>query len=104
MTRSARAESLSLIHLSKEAGTICQDRPYLSLSHPHTPGCPPCVSLFQYSSISSWFLHRTTIDMASVNLNAGPPFRPMNSWPLISNITVMTEPFGIPAAAEAEGP
>src|SRR5437879_6298601 len=102
MTRSDRSESLSLINLSIEAGTICQDRPYLSLSHPHTPGSPPCVSLLQYSSISSWFLHRTTNETASVNLKLGPPFSPMNSWPLISKITVMTEPLGIPAAAEAD--
>ena len=36
----------------KAAGTICHERPYLSLSQPHLDYSPPSESLSQNSSIS----------------------------------------------------
>ena len=41
MTRFAFSRSLSSINLARIVGTICQDRPNLSLSHPH---CTPSRS------------------------------------------------------------
>src|SRR6185436_6045246 len=103
ITRSDFSGSLPPIHLSNDSGTICQDNPYLSLSHPQTLGVPPRERLSQNSSISSWFLHRTISEIASVNLNSGPPFRARNSWPLSSKSTVITAPAGLPEAADADG-
>jgi hypothetical protein len=34
-------------------GTICHDKPYLSVSHPHWLSCPPSVSLRHNVSTSS---------------------------------------------------
>src|SRR5438477_847266 len=78
----------------KIVGLICHDRPYLSFSQPHGPSSPPCESFSQNSSTSPWVLQFTENDMASVNLNWGPPFRAMNCSPSSSNTTVITEPLG----------
>src|SRR5688572_29445484 len=52
----------------KTVGTICQDKPYLSLSQPHRDSCPPAESFSHNSSTSSCVLQSTLNEMASVNL------------------------------------
>src|SRR6058998_684553 len=63
----------------KADGMIYHDRPYLSLSQPHLLFCPPAESFSHNSSTSSCVSQFTKNDMASVNLNCGPPFNAMNS-------------------------
>src|SRR5687767_1286422 len=84
----------SLNILPKTVGLICHDNPYLSLSQPHGPSSPPSESFSQNSSTSFCVLQSTENDMASVNLNCGPPFNAMNCWPSSSNATVITLPLG----------
>src|SRR3954470_1719315 len=94
MTRLDCAASLPM-SLGSASGTICHDRPYLSLSQPHCTSLPPpAVSLSQQSSISFWSAQFTTNDTDSLNLKIGPPFSAMNFWPWISKSTVITVPFG----------
>ena len=69
----------------RTVGLICHDSPYLSLSQPHGPSYPPSESLFQNRSTSSCDLQSTENDKASVNLNWGPPFNAMNSFPSSSS-------------------
>src|SRR5437763_1948902 len=78
----------------KIAGLICHDRPYLSLSQPHGPSSPPLESFSQNSSTSFCVLQLTENDMASANLNCGPPLSAMNACPSSSNTTVITLPLG----------
>ena len=47
MTRWAFAVSGSESSSVSRRGTICQDRPNLSLSQPHGPCSPPSLSVFQ---------------------------------------------------------
>src|SRR5437762_3483472 len=78
----------------KTVGTTCHDTPYLSFSQPHCPFSPPAESSSQSSSTSSCVLQFTTNDMASVNLNCGPPFKAINSCPSSWNVADMSAPFG----------
>src|SRR5579863_1228878 len=55
-------------------GIICHDNPNLSFNHPHRDSVPPAVSFAHSSSTSSCVLQSTKKDIASVNLNIGPPF------------------------------
>src|SRR5215213_11893362 len=96
MTLPAFSASASCSISSKTGGTICQDRPYLSLSQPHCTSAPPSVSFSQNSSISSCVSQLTTSDTASVNLKCGPPFKAMNSCPSSRNLTVITVPACFP--------
>src|SRR6185503_5031392 len=91
------AASLSLNNSPKMVGTICQESPYLSLSQPHCTSLPPAESFFQNLSTSACVVQFTTNEMASVNLNSGPPLRARNFSPSSWNSTVMTDPFGRPA-------
>src|SRR5439155_23598549 len=94
MTRFAFARSASLSSSLKTVGTTCQERPYLSLSHPHGPSSPPAESLVQHSSTSCCDVQSTTNDTASVNLYCGPPFNAMKGCPSSSKTTVITPPLG----------
>src|SRR5262250_951285 len=96
ITRFDFSESLSCIISPNTLGTICQDRPYLSFSQPHTPLSPPSDSFSQNSSISFCVSQLTINEMASLNLKCGPPFSAINSCPAISNVEVMTDPLGLP--------
>src|SRR5271157_1584990 len=73
-------------------GTICQDTPYLSFNQPQGCSSPPSESFSHNSSTSAWVSQCTKNEMASVNLNSGPPFNAMNSCPSSSNVAVMTVP------------
>ena len=54
ITRCARPGSGSASSSTSLRGTICQDSPYLSLSHPHMLSCPPsAVRASQYRSTSA---------------------------------------------------
>src|SRR5437870_9121545 len=75
-------------------GTICHDKPYLSLSQPHWLFCPPADSFSQYSSTSACVSQLTTNETASVNLKWGPPLRARNFCPSSSKGTTKTDPFG----------
>src|SRR6266508_3095196 len=86
--------SLSPYNSAKTVGTTCHDRPYLSFSQPHLDFSPPSESFSQNSSTSSCVLQFTTNDMASVNLNRGPAFSAVNSWPSSWNVAVITDPCG----------
>ena len=79
MTRFDFWGSLSSSIRVKAEGTTCQDRPNLSFSQPHCDSWPPAASLLQNSSTSFCVSQFTTSDIASVNLNWGPPLRAMNS-------------------------
>src|SRR4029077_82814 len=86
--------SLSCNISTKAVGTICHDRPYLSLSQPHLDLFPPSESLSHSSSTSCCVSQFTTSEIASVKVNCEPPFRAINSCPLSSNLAVITVPFG----------
>ena len=76
-------------------GTICHERPYLSLSQPHCPGSPPSlVSFSQKWSISSCPTAETNSEIASVKENTGPPLRAWNSRPSSVKLTDMAVPAG----------
>src|ERR1700674_1394446 len=86
--------SLSCISSPRTVGTICHDKPYLSLSQPHLDFSPPSESFSQKPSTSSCVSQFTTKDIASVNLNWGPPFNAMNSCPSSWKVATITVPFG----------
>src|SRR5437899_12925205 len=92
MTLSDYRASLSCNISPKTVGTICHDRPYLSLSQPHCPCSPPSESFSHSSSTSSCVSQFTKNEMASVNLNCGPPFNAINVCPFSVNVAVMTVP------------
>src|SRR5205809_2410342 len=94
MPRPAFLRPLSPSITPKMVGLICHDKPYLSLSQPHGPSSPPSESSSQNLSTSSWVLQCTENDMASVNLNWGPPFNAVYSCPSSSKTTVITLPLG----------
>ena len=94
MTRFVFTGSLSCINSPRTVGTICQDRPNLSVSQPHWDFAPPSDSFSHNSSTSSWVLQFTTKEIAGENVNVGPPFRAMNSWPSIWNFATITAPLG----------
>src|SRR5665811_497955 len=77
----------------KTVGTICQDRPYLSLSQPHCCVSPPSESFSHSSSTSCCVSQVTKSDMASVNVNRGPPLSAMNSCPLSRKVADIAVPF-----------
>src|SRR5712691_348038 len=104
MTLFVFSASLSCISLPKTVGTICHDRPYLSLSQPHLPPLPPCESFSHSSSTSCCVSQFTKKEMASENLKCGPPFRAMNSCPSSWNVTVITVPFALPETFAASSP
>src|SRR2546430_7067094 len=81
MTLCDTAGSGSLRSSGSAVGTICHDRPNLSLSQPHICCSPPAESFSHSSSTSFWVLQFTTNDTACENLNCGPPFKAMNSCP-----------------------
>src|SRR6266852_2257095 len=94
MTRFDFSGSLSCNISPKAEGTTCHDTPYMSFSQPHLDFSPPSESFSQNSSTSSCVSQFTTNDMASVNLNCGPPFNAMNSCPSSWNVAVMAVPSG----------
>ena len=49
-TRSRAAVSVLVNHSWIDSGTTCHDRPYRSVSHPHTPGRPPWDSASHHKS------------------------------------------------------
>src|SRR5438445_2117872 len=86
--------SLSPSSLPKTVGIICHDRPYLSCSQPHWSSRPPAESFRHSSSTSCCVSQFTNNEIAGVNLNWGPPFRPWNSCPSSVNVHHMTEHLG----------
>src|SRR5260370_41461094 len=95
MTRCDRAGSFEDRSSGNADGTTCHERPYVSFSHPHGPGCPPpAVSFSQKSSISCWVSHVIANETASVNLNCGPPLSATKRCPSSSNVAVIADPFG----------
>ena len=66
----------------------------MSLSQPQGPSSPPSESLLQNASTSSWVLQLTWNEMASLNVNSGPPFKATNFCPSSSKLTVITVPSG----------
>src|SRR6266571_2314418 len=88
MTRCDFVASLLLISSTKTVGTICHERPNLSLSQPHCTSLPPAESFLQYRSSSVCVLQFTTNEIASLNSKCGPPFNAMNFCRSISNSTV----------------
>src|SRR5207248_2092281 len=68
----------SLISLPRAAGITCHDNPYLSFTQPHRLFSPPADSFSHSSSTSDCVSQLTKKEIASVNLNFGPAFRPMN--------------------------
>ena len=73
MTRSRASPLDCEIRCGNADGTTCQDNPYLSLSQPQGPSWPPSLSFSQKWSISSWLSRMTWNEIASENLNCGPP-------------------------------
>jgi hypothetical protein len=100
ITRCDFAGSLSPISSINAVGTTCHETPNLSLSQPHWTSWPPADSFVQKWSTSSCVSQFTTSDIASVNLKSGPPLSAVKSCPSSSKVTVMTDPFGLPAALE----
>src|SRR6266545_4125553 len=94
MTRCDFSRSGSESSLGRAVGTTCHERPNLSLSHPQTPSSPPSESVLQYLSTSSCVSQLTANEIASLNVNSGPPFSATNVCPSSSNSTVMTIPSG----------
>src|SRR5437763_17143388 len=83
----------------KADGIICHDSPNLSLSQPHLPFSPPADSFSHSSSTPSCVSQFTKNEMASVNLNCGPPFKAMNSYPSSWNVADIAVPFGLGPAS-----
>src|SRR5271156_4087917 len=81
-------------NLGNTVGTICQDRPNLSLSQPHWTSVPPVDNFSQCESSSSCVWQFTTNETASVNLKCGPPLSATNFIPSSSNSTVIADPVG----------
>jgi len=77
-------------------GTICQERPYLSLSQPHGPCSPPSPSASQKWSTSSWSSQSTWKLTDSLNWKSTPlpPLRATNGCPSSSKSTVIAVPSG----------
>src|SRR3977135_2062986 len=90
LARCDRALSLSPSSSGRTVGTSCHDRPYRSLSQPQRSSLPPADSIPHSASISACVSQFTTNEIASENLNCGPPFSAVNCCPLISKDTVMT--------------
>lgn len=89
------AGSGSLIIFPRPTGTSCHDTPQRSFSHPHMLSCPPFdVSAAQSLSSSAWVSQFTSSDMASVNLNLGPPLSATKSCPASWKATVSGLPSG----------
>src|SRR5579859_4202596 len=91
ITRCAFSGSGSLINFPNSVGITCQDRPYLSFNQPHFDFSPPLESFSQSSFTSSCVSQSTKSEMASVNLNFGPPFRAINFCPSNSKVTTIGE-------------
>src|SRR5579883_561170 len=75
-------------------GTTCHDTPYLSFSHPHWLGEPPLVSRAHNSSISACVWQSMESEIASLNVNCGPPFSARNCTPASRNSTTRVVPPG----------
>src|SRR5713101_6974398 len=94
MTLSDFSASLSCNISGKTVGTICHDKPYLSLSQPHCSFSPPSESFSQNASTSSCVSQFTTNDIAGEKVNCGPPFSAINSCPSSWNVATITVPLG----------
>jgi hypothetical protein len=92
-TRLDTTRSGSAIASVSTRGVICHDTPHRSLHQPHSLSWPPLPTIaFHRRSVSSWSSVATMNENASVCLNAGPPFRPMQGMPITVNSTVNTSP------------
>src|SRR5690349_8744916 len=82
-----------VMSLPRITGTTCHDKPNLSFSHPHCIFCPLSESL---SHIIYLLLGLTVYNKryCLVQFKLRPPFNARNSCPSISNLTVITLPFG----------
>jgi len=99
MTRCDFSRSGSLSSSGSAVGMTCHDTPNLSLSQPHGPCSPPSDSLVQHASTSPCPSQSTWNEVASLNVNCGPPFRATNFCPCTSKLTVITVPSGRGPAA-----
>ena len=92
MTRCERSRSGSASSSKRTRGTTCHETPKRSLSQPQGPSSPPSESVLQSVSTSSCVSQSIWNEIASLNVNSGPPFSPMNLWPSSSKLTVITAP------------
>lgn len=92
ITRFDFCGSGSLRSATSTPGTICQERPYLSLSRPHWPFEPSAESFSHRSSNSACDWQSTVKEAASLNLKCGPPLRARNSVPSRLNPMVSALP------------
>ena len=93
IARFARSRSGPLISSGRIFGTTCHDTPKRSFSQPQTLGSPPsAMSASQYRSTSAWSSQSMLNEIASLNLNSGPPSRAMNVSPSSVKSTVRTDP------------
>ena len=91
--RLAAARSGSASAAVRARGVICHDRPHLSLHQPHSLSWPPFSTIaFHRRSVSAWSSVAIWNENASLCLNCGPPFRPMQGMPITVNSTVRTSP------------
>ena len=72
--------------LGSAVGATCHERPKRSLSQPHGPSSPPSESVLQYASTSSWVSQFTWNEIASLNVNSGPPLSARKRWPSSSKL------------------
>src|SRR6266702_1876734 len=93
ITRPALVRSGSARSRYSIVGTICYERPKRSFTQPHCSASGTADRAFQYRSSSDWFSHGIVNETASLNLKYGPPFRPLNFWPINVKSTDRTSPF-----------
>src|SRR5262252_7559342 len=109
MTRPDFCGSLSVSISPSILGMICHETPNLSFNQPHRLSAPPADSRSHSSSTSACVSHETNSEIASVNLNIGPPLNAMNRWPSSSkgagkDRALRTWPPGLAAAGNADDP
>src|SRR5215471_4016017 len=92
MTRLDFCASLSASISPSILGMICHETPNLSFNQPHRLSAPPADSRSHSSSTSACVSQETNSEIASVNLNIGPPLNAMNCWPSSSKVQEKTEP------------
>jgi hypothetical protein len=79
-------EILCRYYLPKESVLVREPSAFHFLPAASSEFLPVIIDLLRVSQL-------ITNETASVNLNCGPPFKAVNSWPFSSNETVITWPF-----------
>ena len=78
-----------LTTLAGQPGSDMWDDP---ANQPQGPSSPPSESVLQKVSTSACVSQNTWNEIASLNVNSGPPFKATNGWPSTSKLTVITVP------------